>query len=229
MKLSYLVTCHNETDTLVRLLGRLDTFIRGTKDEVIIIDDFSDNHSTKEIIHEFLQRHPDTNVKHVQHSLDNNYGAHKNHGNSLCKNEWIFQIDGDELPHEYLLTNIKEIIQANPNPELYYVPRINDYRGVTEQHAKQWGWRLSPCPVYENRPIVNWPDYQGRIYKNVPERIKWDRRLHEKIEGHLNYGFLPKSEEFALYHDKTIETQIKTNLRYNQQFTVTENQGHKII
>lgn len=228
MKISYLVTCHNETDTLVRLLGRLDTFIRGTLDEVIIIDDFSDN-PTKEIIHEFLQRHPDTHVKHIQHALDNNYGAHKNYGNSLCKNEWIFQIDGDELPNENLMENIKEIIQANPDIELYFVPRINDYRGVTEDHARQWGWRLTPCPAYENRPIVNWPDYQGRIYKNVPDRIKWDRRLHEKIEGHLKYSFLPPSEEFALYHDKTIETQMKTNLRYNQQFTVAENQGHKVI
>ena len=60
-------------------------------------------------------------------------------------------------------------------------------------------------------------------------RIRWDRKLHEKIIGHTQYAFLPPNEDLSLYHDKTIETQIKTNLRYNEQFTVQDNLGHKII
>jgi hypothetical protein len=36
---------------------------------------------------------------------------------------------------------------------------------------------------------------------------------------------LPAKEEWALYHDKTIETQIQTNLRYNEWFTAAENAG----
>ena len=51
-------------------------------------------------------------------------------------------------------------------------------------------------------------------------RIRWDRKLHEKIIGHTQYAFFPPNEDLSLYHDKTIETQIKTNLRYNEQFTV---------
>jgi hypothetical protein len=30
-----------------------------------------------------------------------------------------------------------------------------------------------------------------------------------------------------VYHDKTIETQLKTNIRYNEWFTEDENRGHK--
>lgn len=77
--------------------------------------------------------------------------------------------------------------------------------------------------------LVNLPDFQGRIYKNIPDRIKWDRALHEKIVGHDKYAFLPAEEEYAIYHDKTIEKQIETNLKYNRIFTVEDNMGHKVV
>lgn len=227
MKISYLVTCHNEGSSLNQLLGMLESFTPD-EDEIIVVDDFSDNPNTQKIL-DFYRDPKETKFTIVQHALDNNYGAHKNYGNSLCKGDWIFQIDGDEWPATDLLVNLREIIESNGDIELIFVPRINDFRGVTEEHAKQWGWRLTPCPACENRPIVNWPDYQGRIYKNAPDRIKWDRRLHEKIEGHLKYAALPADYDLALYHNKTIEKQIETNLRYNQAFTQAENQGHNVF
>lgn len=225
LKISYLITCKNETDTLVKLLERLINQ-RFDGDEIIILDDFSDNETTKKILKEANEV---KNLKVFQHKLDNNYGAHKNYGTEQCSGDWIFQIDADELPSETLLFNIRDIISTNLNVELIYVPRINDYKGVTQAHAKQWGWRLTPSPSYENRPLVNWPDYQSRIYKKAPEKIRWDRKLHEKIEGHMEYAFLPAEEDLALYHDKTIEKQLETNLRYNKNFSIEDNMGHKII
>lgn len=73
-------------------------------------------------------------------------------------------------------------------------------------------------------PIVNFPDYQSRIFKNLPY-IRWEKRLHERVVGAKSYAFLPKEEDFALYHNKTIEKQIETNLRYNKLFTEKENLG----
>lgn len=226
MKISYLVTCHNEENSLKNLLSRLNDYLEES-DEIIVIDDFSDNPKTKEILKEYGQYAARLQI--VQHALDNNYGAHKNYGNSLCKGDWIFQLDGDELPSIALICNIKDVIDINPGVELIFVPRINDFIGVTEEHAKRWGWRLTPCKEYNNRPVVNWPDYQGRVYKNAPNRIQWDRRLHEKIEGHGQYATLPPEVDWAIYHDKTIETQIATNLRYNKAFTEKENQGHDVF
>jgi glycosyltransferase involved in cell wall biosynthesis len=223
MKISYLITVHNETDTLIKLLERLINNKFG-EDEIIVLDDFSDNVETKKILNSASEK-----ITVFQHSLNNDYGAHKNFGNSKCLGDWIFQIDADELPSETLIFNVRDIIDTNVNVELIYVPRINDYKGVTQEHAKQWGWRLTPSPSCNNRPLVNWPDFQGRIYKRVPERIRWDRKLHEKIEGHNQYAFLPADEDLALYHDKTIEKQLQTNLRYNQQFSVEDNLGHKVI
>lgn len=236
MKISYLVTCSNETATLNNLLKRLSDFVKvrvddKNSDEVIVVyDTGSGSKETKQYLETLPINCSDIlNFKVLDHSLNSDYGAHKNWGNQQCSGDWIFQIDGDELPPEILLgDNLKSIIETNPNVELIYVPRINDFKGVTEEHAGPWGWRLTPSPSCENRPVVNWPDYQGRIYKNAPDRIKWDRKLHEKIEGHNEYSFLPPEEDYALYHDKTIEKQIETNKRYNQVFTEDENRGHKI-
>ena len=77
--------------------------------------------------------------------------------------------------------------------------------------------------------LVNAPDFQGRIFKNDPDRIKWDRKLHEKIIGHNQYSFPTPEEDYAIYHDKTIEKQLETNFRYNKVFTVEDNMGHKVI
>lgn len=228
MKISYLVACHNETNTLSNLLSKLAVSVCN-KDEIVILDDFSDNKETIEILNSFRSF---SNFKFYQHHLSNNYGEHKNWGTEKCDGNWVFQIDGDELPPDNLLgENLEIIIESNPNVELIYVPRINDQRGVTEEDAKEFGWRLVYLPQYENGkiPLVSWPDYQSRIYKRVPDRIKWVNKLHEKIEGYTQYSILPAELEYALYHDKSIEKTRETNRRYNQQFTIKENLGHKLI
>lgn len=228
MKISYLVTCSTETHTLKRLLERVNEYCNDG--EVVVIHDSGvpTSPETFKVIEVYLNP-KFANFDFYKHNLNADYGSHKNFGNTKCKGDYIFQIDGDELPPITLLgDNLKAIIESNPEVELIYVPRINDYKGVKEEHARQWGWRLTPSPSCENRPVVNWPDYQGRIYKREPERIRWDRKLHEKIEGHKQYSFLPAEEEYALYHDKTIEKQLETNYRYNRVFTEEENKGHKV-
>jgi len=78
-----------------------------------------------------------------------------------------------------------------------------------------------------NPPIVNAPDPQGRLFKNLPY-IEWKRRLHEKVEGAKTYVHLPSVYELALHHNKTIEKQIQTNIKYNKMFTEEENKGFKV-
>lgn len=241
-------------ETLERLLNRLFQYKQNNDEVIVLLDSHALNPSTRQIVEKYISEKDKNFViqietsdphKHIEkefnkhkmmfgdrvfcNNLNNDYGSHKNYGNSRCMGDFICQIDGDELPSVVLMENVKSIIESNPDVELIFVPRINDFRGVTVEHAKQWGWRLTPSPQCENRLVVNWPDYQGRIYKRDTARIKWDRKLHEKIVGHKQYSFLPAEEEWALYHDKTIETQIKTNLRYNRVFTEADNKGHTII
>jgi hypothetical protein len=64
------------------------------------------------------------------------------------------------------------------------------------------------------KPIINWCDYQTRIYKNTQE-IKWEGIVHEKIQGAKNYAYLPALDHWCLSHPKTIERQEKQNNYYD--------------
>lgn len=210
--ISFLITTHNEDVTLKNLIERLELYLLSLQAEIVIIDDHSDNLNTLEI----FKTH---NLNVHKHSLNKDYSAQKNYGKSMSKSNWIFQIDADELPSEFLLQNLKELLELNPTTELFYVPRVNDFKGITEDHAKKWGWKLSD---WNGKRIVNFPDFQTRIFKNLPH-IEWKKKLHERIEGAKTYAGLPF--EMYIYHDKTIEQQEKSNEFYNRNFTVEENMG----
>lgn len=214
MFLSYLVTCHNETTSLDKLLSKL---VQNKKDnhEIILLDDYSDNQTTLEII----QKYKESVVFH-QHKLERNYGAHKNYGIEQCKGQWIFQLDGDECPTDLLLENIDIVLESNEANEVIWLPRMNFFIGVTQADANQWGWRL-------HDGMVNFPDYQSRIYKNL-SHIRYQRRLHEKVEGFKSYTFVPPQTDYAIIHEKSIEKQRQTNLNYNKMFTEEENRGYNV-
>jgi len=218
LNISYLVTCKNETDSLDKLLSKIIQFLQ-EDDEIIVLDDYSDNQETVSILNKYSDK-----IKLYKHALNNNYSIHKNYGKSLCKNPMIFQLDSDELPADVLMENLKDIIEANPSVECFLIPRINDFIGVTDAHAKQWGWRLTE---YEDRKIVNYPDYQFRLFKNLPH-LKWERPLHEKVEGARITTKLPSDYSLSIIHNKTIEKQVATNIRYNKDFSQELNMGFKV-
>lgn len=64
------------------------------------------------------------------------------------------------------------------------------------------------------KPIINWCDYQTRIYKNIPE-IKWEGKVHERIKGTKTFSLLPAEEVWSLYHPKEITRQEKQNNFYD--------------
>jgi glycosyltransferase involved in cell wall biosynthesis len=218
--ISYLVTTKNDTFTLLTLLIQLESIVNDTDDELVIVDDFSTDERVLAKLNDFSKT---KNIRVLKHALNNDYGGHKNWGIEQCKNDWIFQIDADEIPAEATIgDNLREIIKSNPNTELFYVPRINHFVGVTKEHAKKWGWNIDNPNSW-----INWNtgDYQTRIFKRDYPRIRWENKLHERIVGFKEYGVFPKQEDFALYHYKTIEVQEATNERYNKDFSAQENKG----
>lgn len=214
MFLSYLVTCHNETDSLEKLLSKLIEFKKDNH-EIVLLDDYSDNPETLDIIQKYKEK-----INFYQHKLDKNYGAHKNYGIEQCKGSWIFQLDGDEYPTDLLLENIDLVLEQNSNNEVIWLPRLNYFHDVTEQDILTWGWKYLDG-------MINFPDFQSRIFLNV-DHIRYQRRLHEKVEGFKTYTFVPPQKDYAIVHEKTIEKQRQTNLNYNKMFTEEENRGYNV-
>ena len=224
MKISYLVTVHNETLELLQLIEKLKTHIDfvAPNDEVVVLDDFSDNEDTKKI----LSKAKSYGFTVVQHALNKNFSEHKNYGSKRCVGDYIIQIDADEYLFPNLLNNIHEIIESNPTVELYRVPRVNIVRGATDNDARNWGWHVSKLPDFGDLPIINWGngDYQSRIYKNSL-RIQWHKPLHETIMGAAIVAHLPKEVDYAIIHDKTIDRQKAQNEFYNKNWSIKANMG----
>ena len=224
MKISYLVTCKNETLELLQLIEKLKTHIDfvAPNDEVVILDDFSNNEDTKKI----LAKAKSYGFTVVQHELNKNFSEHKNNGSKRCVGDYIVQIDADEYLFPNLLNNIHEIIDSNPTVELYRVPRVNIVRGVTDNDVRNWGWHVTKLPEFGELPIINWGngDYQSRIYKNSL-RIQWHKPLHETIIGASIVTDLPKEVDYAIIHDKTIERQRNQNMFYNKNWSIKANMG----
>lgn len=225
MTLSFLISSHNEAAELEKVVGQVRSYIENGNpdDEIVLLDDYSDNPRTLEIA-ETLTKLPYATV--VKNSLDGDFGKHKTVGTRACKKEFIVQLDADEYLHPTLLENLKEILSSNPGVELFRVPRVNLVRGLTSMDAAKWGWHVSQLPQYPGIPVINWygGDYQRRIYKNL-ERIYWHKPLHEIVVGANTVTDLPKEVELSIIHDKTIERQRAQNEFYNKNWSIAANMG----
>ena len=206
MKISYAIPVCNELVEITKLLNFLKINI-DKEDEVIVLFD-TNNGSPK--IEEFLRAKSvnPTFFRWYPYHFDGHFANMKNHLKSLCEGDWIFQIDADELPHESLITNLKELLKLNATTEMLMVPRINTVEGITQEHINKWRWNVN------EKGWVNWPDYQTRIIQNSP-KIKWQNKVHEQIIGISTKGALPMEEEWCLYHPKTIERQEIQNNFYD--------------
>jgi hypothetical protein len=205
MKISYAITVCNEFKEIQRLLQFLLQNKRH-QDEIVIL--YDEAHGDREI--ENFLRAQSVNGGFIWHKgkFENHFADWKNKLTDLCTGDYIFQIDADEIPSEYLIQNLPTLLEHNSSVELYAVPRVNTVDGVTDKHIQNWRWTVN-----ENG-WVNWPDFQTRIYKNLPE-IKWKNKVHERLEGHKQFAYLPMEEEWALYHPKTIDRQERQNQYYD--------------
>ena len=206
MKISYAITVCNEHKELNKLLTFLFEHKR-KEDEVIVQMD--NGNATEEVwdVVERFESHQASEYAYHSFALNKNFAAYKNKLNSNCKGDWIFQIDADEIPNEYLLKALPFILEANNDTEAFWVPRVNTVAGITDEHVAKWGWKLN------EDGWVNFPDWQMRIYRNK-ESIYWVKPVHEQLRGYTKFANLPAEEKFCLYHPKDIGRQEKQNAFY---------------
>lgn len=205
--ISYTITVCNEHDELLRLLYYLKNKITDEDEIVIQMDKDTVTDEVKNLIEN--NKHLIKNLTVVEFPLNNNFSKFKNNLKNHCKKEWIFNIDADEIPSDFLIKNIYTILKDNSEVEMFLVPRWNTVDGITEEHIEKWGWN------YDDNGRINWPDYQTRIYKNKKE-IVWKNKVHERLSGYTAHTSLPAEQEFCFYHPKTIDRQEKQNDFYSK-------------
>ena len=198
MKISYAIPVCNEYIELEKLLSFLIKYIDENDEIVVQCDKGNTTPEVYKVLDSFKApvglKDP---LKVIEFPLNGHFSNFKNNLKENCLGDWVFQIDADELPHESLITNLKELLKLNTNTEMLLVPRVNTVEGLTQEHINKWRWNIN------EKGWVNWPDYQTRIIQNSP-KIKWQNKVHEQIIGISTQGALPMEEEWCLYHPKTI-------------------------
>ena len=83
MKISYAILTHNEDKELKKLLDFLIKH-KDKKDEIVILDDYSDNKKTMEILDFYV---PKYDIVYEQRHLLKDFANQKNYLTRMCKGE----------------------------------------------------------------------------------------------------------------------------------------------
>lgn len=207
INITYAVTVCNELEEITKLINFLHPRIHKEDEILIQYDEDSATEAVRRYLLIISQLH-NTNIKVISYPLNNDFAAFKNNLKNHANGIFIFQIDADEIPSEYLVENLSEFIEYNKDVDLFFVPRINTVEGLTPKHIKKWKWNVN------EKGWVNFPDYQTRLYRRTSE-IEWVGNVHERIVGYNTLSVLPMEEEYCLYHHKQIERQEKQNAYYD--------------
>ena len=206
VNVTYAITVCNEITEITKLINFLHPRIES--DDEILIQYDEGGVTTQVLDYLTIIDELHTNIKVIGFPLNKDFASYKNNLKNHANGIFIFQIDADELPSEYLIENMHVLLEANKDIDLFFVPRVNTVDGLTDEHIQKWGWRVN-----ENG-WINWPDLQTRLYRRTSE-IEWVGKVHERIKGYNTLTILPQQEEFSLYHPKDIERQENQNELYD--------------
>jgi glycosyltransferase involved in cell wall biosynthesis len=202
MTISYAILTHNEGEYIETLLLFLTKYKRN-EDEIVIVDDFSDDELTKSVLDKYKDQIT------LQYRVFDGDATQKNYLNSLCTKDYILQLDADELISLDFLNMLPNLLELNDTVDLFIMPRINTVEGLTQEYINRWRWNVN------EKGWVNFPDWQMRLYRNC-NWVKWDGLLHSKIEGYKTFINLPQDELFCILHPKQLDRQVAQNNLYDK-------------
>ena len=188
LSVSYAIMACNEDEQLDELITYLKHYLRKQDEIVVQIDSANSTDAVRKVV----EKHKQDVTSIGEYAFNMDFAAAKNHLNSLCKCDFIFQLDADERPTGLLLESIPNLIAANPKIDLFKIPRNNIFENSDGSVSN----------------FNSWPDYQGRIYRNR-KGIEWQRALHEKIQGYERYTYLPPKAIMSIMHRKNRAQDMK--------------------
>ena len=181
-KLSIIIPCYNEQDTIELLLDALydQTYPRSDL-EVVIADGISTDH-TRSVIAEYQASHPDFNVRVVDNPK-RHIPAALNTALKAAEGEIIIRIDAHAVPNATYVQYSVEALEAG---------LAENVGGVWDIHARQDNWIARSIAIAAAHPLgVGGARYRytneaghvdtvpfGAFYKHLVDRIgSFDERL----------------------------------------------------
>lgn len=160
--ISFAITTHNEGEYIQNLLSQLVPFCEQTGDEIVVVDDYSTDEFTVALLDAYATG---GEIKLIKHALSNNFAEHKNFLTEQCSGDYIFQVDADETLHTNLLTYIHDLIEHNPQIDLFAIPRVNVVTGLTDEDIAKWGWQVSKVDSQVGEKIIDTDSNEYKMLK----------------------------------------------------------------
>tara|TARA_B100001113_G_scaffold143957_1_gene117818 strand:+ start:144 stop:803 length:660 start_codon:yes stop_codon:yes gene_type:complete len=206
MKITYSIQVCNESRELYSLINFLLKVIDEEDNIQVIVDSLHKTDKVDKVIEHFKEK-----INVFERPFDTFYKNSCYHG-EVAMGEYTFLIDADEMPQEKLITNLKNII-TETEAEIFFIPRINIHPGMTQSHIDRYKFNVNEAGW------INWPDYQGRLYKNC-ESVTWTDELHTKLTGSTKIQGIVAKPELALWHIKSMEKQESRWNNDGEDFTI---------
>jgi hypothetical protein len=197
MRITYAICVCDEHNELNALLSFLTKVIDDEDDINILVDSGKVTKEVRCVLEKFKKR-----IIVNERTFCGNFSNHRNYHITKCSGDYIFVLDADEIPKEELIKNIKSF-----DSDVLNIPRINIIPGYTEEWCKSMNFSVNDFGW------INWPDYQGRFFKN-DGKIKWSLGLLERLIGSDKVSNLEANPRVALWHIKSIEKQNKQDIFY---------------
>lgn len=211
MTIDIAVTFANECDYLRDLIKHLRV-IKLTSSTPIDIYIQADSTKLNQCGRNAIATGTDIIKKVVEFPFEGDFAKFKNNLFEICEGDYIYQVDADEIPTTVQILYLTNMVIQDPNIDLIHIPRINIVNGITEEDIAKWGWRITDL---HGKKIINFPDYQGRFYKNT-HNVRWGGKVHERIQGSYLTEHLPAVPEMSMIHIKGIDRQRKQNEMYEK-------------
>jgi glycosyltransferase involved in cell wall biosynthesis len=240
--ITYAITVCNELNELTILLTHLQKY-KHIDDEILI--QYDESGVSDEVL-QYLQLLKTMNVgiNVIGFPLNGDFASFKNNLKNHAKGIYILQIDADELPHPFLLDNLRTFLEINKEVDLFFIPRVNTVDGITEDDVRNWGWKITKMDTQTATKkmdtdsdeykylkkldfIISEENGEVKYYKpiiNWPDaqtrlyrrtsEIEWVGKVHEKIKGYNTLSIFPLEEIYSFYHPKEIDRQRKQNKFY---------------
>ncbi len=124
VKISVVIPVKNEEARIGRCLNAL----KGWVDEIIIVDDHSDDRTVAIAREQY-------GAKVITQALDKDWSKQRNTGAAISSNDWILQLDADEVVPLSTAHMIKDILSKEGHAKAYTLIRVNVLFGKVLTHC----------------------------------------------------------------------------------------------